>query len=96
MTKPTAFRETKKAEDIINKYMNVHHIANRSLAINQIIEAFQSEPKITPGAKTDDWICKRGLPKHPDPQQQFYLCEHCRIKYHKEWRACKEQQLRST
>ena len=44
MGRPTSFRETKKTEDTINKYMNIHHIANRSQAINQIIEAFQSEP----------------------------------------------------
>ena len=43
MGKMTGFRETKKAEDIINKYMNIHHIASRSLAINRIIESFQSE-----------------------------------------------------
>ena len=44
MGRVTSFRETKKTEDTINKYMGIHKIANRSLAINQIIESFQSEP----------------------------------------------------
>ena len=96
MGKVVNFRATKKAEDIINKYMNIHHIANRSLAINQIIESFQSEPTPTSSSEIDlQWKCVRGLKPHSDPQQQKMQCEVCRIRYHKQWRQCREQQLRS-
>ena len=49
MGKVVNFRATKKAEAIITKYMGIHKIGNRSLAINQIIESFQSEPETVVG-----------------------------------------------
>ena len=100
MGKVLNFRATKKAEDIINKYMGIHKIANRSLAINRIIESFQSEPRITQGRNeatepTYDWVCVRGLRPHSNPEQQKMQCEVCRVRYHKQWRQCREEKLRS-
>ena len=78
MGKPTGFRETKKAEDIINKYMNIHHIASRSLAINRIIESFQSEKPVEAEAEFSSARAEYPTTAQPQQAQRICPCEECK------------------
>ena len=74
MGKVLNFRATKKAEDIINKYMNVHHIANRSLAINTIIESFPSESQKHEKPVEAESYSYTHAPMTAQPQQAQRIC----------------------
>lgn len=39
---------------------------------------------------TREWICIRGLPKHPNPAMQVAKCDTCKARDWDEWKACQE------
>lgn len=42
-----------------------------------------------------EWICVRGLPRHPNPEMQKARCETCRVNHWSEWKACQELRLKA-